>query len=129
MEAERRPVLRQTAVWIVILVAAVAAALLLPRPGAAAGSERVAIEDLLRAVDESGLVWIRNGSEHDAHAAAAHLRAKWQAAGARVRTAEDFIDGIASRSSLSGRPYLVRLPDGSTVPAADWLRARLAERG
>jgi len=122
-------VLRRTVVWIVVLVAAVAAALLVPRPGTAEGSEREAIEALLRAVDESGLVWIRNGSEHDAHAAAEHLRTKWQAAGARVQTAEDFIEGIASRSSMSGRPYLVRLPDGSTEPAADWLRARLAERG
>jgi hypothetical protein len=48
-------------------------------------------------------------------------------AGDRVKTTGDFIAGIASKSYLSGKPYLVKFPDGHTQPTGDWLRARLAE--
>ncbi len=83
---------------------------------------------LLKAVEESGLVFLRNGSEHDATKAASHLSDKWESAGDRVTTAEQFIEEIASRSSTTGRTYEMRLEDGSLVPAADWLRARLKEQ-
>jgi hypothetical protein len=88
-------------------------------------SERERIESLLKAIETSGLVFVRNGSDHDGPAAAKHLRRKLDAAGDRVRTAEEFIDGIATKSSTSGEPYLVRLADGSTVELASWLRSRL----
>lgn len=90
-------------------------------------SERERIEALLKAIETSGLVFVRNGSDHDGPKAAAHLRGKLSAAGDRVRTAEEFIDGIATKSSTSGEPYRVRLADGSVVGLAPWLRGRLEE--
>lgn len=48
-------------------------------------------------------------------------------AGDRVKTTEDFITGIASKSFLSGKPYLVKFADGHTQPTGEWLRAHLAE--
>ena len=42
-----------------------------------------------------------------------------------MRGVEEFIDGVASRSWLSGQPYRVRLADGRELPARDWLRAEL----
>ena len=45
----------------------------------------------------------------------------------RVRTAWEFINGIASRSSTAGRPYRVRLSSGKEPEAEVWFRARLAE--
>ena len=48
-------------------------------------------------------------------------------AGDRVKTTNDFITGIASKSYLSGKPYLVKFADGHTQPTGDWLRAHLAE--
>jgi hypothetical protein len=47
--------------------------------------------------------------------------------GDRVKTTEDFITGIASKSFLSGKPYLVKFADGHTQPTGEWLRAHLAE--
>lgn len=86
------------------------------------------IERLIEAVAAlQGATFLRNGDEHGAAAAAEHLRRKWRAAGGKVATAEQFIDGVASRSSLSGEPYLIALPEGRTVPAGDWFRERLAE--
>ena len=55
------------------------------------------------------------------------MRDKLAKAGDRVKTTDDFITGIASKSYLSGKPYLVKFADGRTQPAGDWLRAHLAE--
>ncbi len=89
-------------------------------------AERERIDRLIRHVAaQRGIQFIRNGDNHDAAGAAAHLRAKLERAGDRVRGVEEFIDGVASRSWLSGQPYRVRLTDGRELPARDWLRAEL----
>jgi hypothetical protein len=89
-------------------------------------SEAQKIEALVQAVANlEGAVFIRNGSEYTAKAAADHLRLKWRNAGKRVKTAPDFIRYCASESSLSGKPYEIRLQDGSTVLSRDWLWTEL----
>jgi len=91
-------------------------------------SESARIEALLAAMEHAeGLVFIRNGKEYDGAEAAAHLRRKWDATKDRVRTAEQFIEYLATKSSMSGKPYEIRLGDGTVVPAADWLTERLDE--
>jgi hypothetical protein len=84
------------------------------------------IEALLAAIASSGIVFIRNGSDHSASDAADHLRNKWSRAGDRVTTAESFIDVLGSTSSQSGEPYRVRLPDGTERDAGPWLHEQLA---
>ena len=98
-------------------------------PPAAPRAEDVAVvvESLLARVAGSGLVFIRNGREHTAAKAAAHLRDKYEHLRDEIGTPEDFIDKAATKSMLSGKPYLVKLPDGTTRRAADWLRELLAE--
>ena len=89
-------------------------------------AERERIDRLIRHVAvQRGIQFIRNGDTHDAAGAAAHLRAKLERAGERVHGVDEFIDGVASRSWLSGQPYRVRLADGRELPARDWLRAEL----
>ena len=85
------------------------------------------IDELITYVQTSGVHFIRNGSEYSGAEGAQHLRDKLARAGDRIKTTEDFIFGIASKSSLSGRPYLVKFADGHTQPTGEWLRARLAE--
>lgn len=82
---------------------------------------------LLRVESLEGAVFIRNGGEHDAKAAAEHLRMKLGKAGDRVKTAEQFIDGIATKSSLSGKPYRIRFADGSEKETGPWLHGQLKE--
>jgi hypothetical protein len=89
-------------------------------------TEAQKIEALIQAVaDLDGAAFIRNGSEYPAKAAADHLRLKWRNAGKRVKTAPDFIRYCASESSLSGKPYEIRLKDGRTVLSRDWLWTEL----
>jgi hypothetical protein len=85
------------------------------------------IDELISFVQISNVRFIRNGKEYSAAEGADHLRDKLGKAGDRVKTTEDFISGIASKSYLSGKPYLVKFADGRTQPTGDWLRAHLAE--
>jgi hypothetical protein len=74
-----------------------------------------------------GARFIRNGSEYDAKAAADHLRLKLGKAGEQVKTAEEFIEGCASRSSITGQKYRIRRADGTEMDSGDFLRSKLKE--
>jgi len=90
--------------------------------------EAAKIEQLIEHVASlEGAVFIRNGQEHPPAEAAAHLRRKWEAAAVEITTAEQFIEQLASKSSVSGAPYKIRLRDGTEMPSGDYLRQRLAE--
>jgi hypothetical protein len=71
--------------------------------------------------------FIRNGASYDAKAAVDHLRLKLRFAGARVKTAEDFIRYCATESTVSGEPYQIRFADGHVVPSAQYLLQKLGE--
>ena len=86
-------------------------------------SERERIEALLAAIERADVALIRNGEVHSAAKAIAHLRRKWKHVGGEL-TAEQFIDAIASRSSTTGRPYLIKRREGP-VEAAVWFREQL----
>jgi len=89
-------------------------------------TEAQKIEALIQAVaDLQAAVFIRNGTEHTPKEAADHLRMKWKNAGRRVKTAPEFIQYCATGSSLSGKPYEIRLKDGRTVLSRDWLWTEL----
>ncbi len=107
----------------------VLALLALPhRASAREAREQARIDFLLRKVETSkGVVFIRNGSEHDGPAAASHLRMKLNYAGERLKTAEQFITYCASQSSITHRKYQVRLADGKTVDAASYFEEKLRE--
>src|SRR4029077_11769271 len=85
------------------------------------------IDELISFVQTSGVRFIRNGTEYSAVEGAKHLRDKLARAGDRVKTTDDFIAGIASKSYISGKPYLVKFADGHTQPTGEWLKAHLAE--
>lgn len=85
------------------------------------------INQLLAVIGTSGCEFHRNGSWYDAKQAESHLRNKYQllVARARINTAEDFIDKVATRSSLSGLDYQVRCNGGTTIKCGLWLRDEL----
>jgi hypothetical protein len=91
-------------------------------------SEQETIEHLIAAVANlDGAVFIRNEEQHTPAEAADHMRRKWRSQADRIHTAEDFIDLAATGSSVSGKPYVIRFPDGAQVESAQWLRQQLAE--
>lgn len=89
--------------------------------------EKKKIEFLISSVENfEGAIFIRNGSEHDAKEAAKHLRMKLQNV-LVVKTADDFIRLCASKSSISGKPYMIRLTDGKTINSEEYFREKLKE--
>ncbi|HNQ23207.1 MAG TPA: DUF5329 family protein [Phycisphaerae bacterium] len=90
-------------------------------------TEREKIDRLLAGVEQSGLIFIRNGEEHPSTAAAAHWRRKFETEGPQVNTLDEFIEKIASRASSTDQPYQVRLRDGTVVETGPWLRAQAAK--
>ena len=115
---------RLAAALLLLSAAAAVAAAADVRPAA----EQAKIDDLLIGIQKSDAVFIRNGKEYDGEKAAAHLKTKLWWAGSRVQTARDFINGVATRSEESGKPYEIRFADGRSRPLAQWLLDRLAER-
>lgn len=90
--------------------------------------ESARIEHLISSVEKlSGSKFIRNGTEYDPKKAGSHLRMKLDKAGDKVKTAENFIDGIAAKSSTSGKPYQIRNSDGTLVTTSAYFYARLKE--
>jgi hypothetical protein len=69
--------------------------------------------------------FIRNGTEHDCHAAAKHMRDKWNYGKKQIHTALEFIDKAASKSSVSGKPYTIRFKDGREVESGVFLMDEL----
>jgi hypothetical protein len=91
-------------------------------------SERDKIEKLIEHVGSlEGAVFIRNGEEYTPAEAAEHLRRKWESAGGEIATADDFIEKLASKSSVSGEEYKLRLKGGTELSSGEYLRKRLAE--
>ena len=97
-------------------------------------SELQKIEALLELVKSSDVTFIRNGSEYTAKEADEHLRKKlksarnsWFAPPKDQWTARLFIDKVASRSSISGRPYRVRFKDGKVIESRVWMMEMLRE--
>ncbi|HEX6962719.1 MAG TPA: DUF5329 family protein [Lacipirellula sp.] len=90
---------------------------------ASAPSEAAQIRQLIAHIRSlEGAVFIRNGEEHTAVEAAEHLQRKWDFAGDKIQTAEQFIDELASKSSTTGEDYLIRLNDGTEIAAGAYLR-------
>jgi hypothetical protein len=69
--------------------------------------------------------FVRNGIEYDAKTAGAFLRGKWDANKTKIKTAEDFIEQVATRSSTTGKPYLIRFKDGKEHESGEYLTDQL----
>lgn len=83
------------------------------------------IEHLIEYIQKSNLTFIRNGKEHDSVNAAEHITDKYNYFKSSITSPEEFIDQTATKSSFSGRPYLIKLPDGQEIPVKDWLLTEL----
>jgi hypothetical protein len=82
------------------------------------------IQHLMAYIAGTQCRFIRNGKEYGPEEGRKHIQRKYEYARSRVKTAEDFIRDVASKSSMSGKPYKVRCND-QTMLCADWLGAEL----
>ena len=88
-------------------------------------AENEEIVFLLAFVADSDCTFIRNGKQHQGKDASDHLAMKFNHVKDRIKTAEVFIEKVASKSSFTGRPYQV-LCGSVTIPTKLWLQKALA---
>lgn len=86
------------------------------------------ITHLFSHLESSGCLFYRNGSWHTSSAAVSHLHRKYEYLLKKglISTAESFVEQAASKSSVSGKPYLVKCGDASPVESAAWFNRELA---
>jgi Family of unknown function (DUF5329) len=91
--------------------------------GAESGNENPAdaINYLLTYVKNSDCIFIRNGREHTAKAAVAHMQRKYEHFKDEIKSPEDFIRLAATKSLMTGKPYFIETPDGTKLESENWL--------
>lgn len=72
-----------------------------------------------------GATFIRNGNAYTPAQAAEHLTMKRKKADSKVKTAIEFIVYCASKSSSTGKYYLVKFSEEKTIKAIDFLLEEL----
>ena len=112
--------------FVRLFVVAAFAAVLATRTFAAESLEQT-VNYLLHQIETSNVTFIRNGTEHAPVEAVAHIRAKYEHFKSEIKTPEDFIRLSASKSLLTGKPYLVRPKDGKEMPLEAWLTEALRQ--
>jgi hypothetical protein len=82
---------------------------------------------LLDYVAASNCTFIRNGEPHTGREASVHFKSKYEHFKNKIKTPEDFIQMAATKSMLTGKPYLVKTTDGKEISCAEWLGKVLAD--
>jgi hypothetical protein len=85
------------------------------------------IRYLLDFVSKSDCTFIRNGVPHTGREAADHFISKYEHFKNEIKTPEDFIQMSATKSMITGKPYLVKTTEGTVIPCAVWLSKVLAD--
>ena len=103
-----------------------AALLSLPALAQTTSSE---ISQLFKALETSGCEFNRNGSWYSSQKASEHLHRKYDYLLKKglATSPESFIDLAASKSSMSGKAYLVRCGKSAPVQSKAWFLNKLAE--
>lgn len=113
----------------ITLVTGIACVILLLSAGPASSQRSYqaeqAIQHLIAYVSGSDLRFVRNSSEYTPPEAAAHMEKKYRHFRDDIETADDFIELCATKSLLSGKPYLVIDRQGQETQTSDWLKAEL----
>jgi len=92
--------------------------------------EKKKIDFLLHQIEQlKGAKFWRNGVSYTPTEAADYLRMKmkWNDRARPIKSAKDFIERIGSKSSISGKPYLLQMEDGKKREMKGFLEDRLSQ--
>lgn len=91
------------------------------------GTPEQAIQYLVEFVAQSKWTFIRNGREYTGKEASEHMVRKYRHFQEKIHTPEDFVRLAATKSLVSGKPYLVRNEQGAEMRSEAWLLDVLRE--
>ena len=76
---------------------------------------------LIEKIEKSNYIFIRNGTEYTSKEAVRHIVKKYEHFKDNINSIEDFIDYAASKSYLTGKPYILKNSKGEIIKLKDWL--------
>lgn len=85
------------------------------------------IDFLLNTVGQSDCTFTRNGKSYPAADAQKHLQTKRKRGKRYYSTADEYIEKLASKSSMSGKPYSIQCGEEAEQPSGEWFAALLAK--
>lgn len=85
------------------------------------------ISHLINFIRNSKLTFIRNDEEKDSHSAADHISFKYTQFKGKIHSTEEFIEIAASKSLLTGKPYLVKLSGNTQESVSTFLIKELTK--
>jgi Family of unknown function (DUF5329) len=88
-------------------------------------SDRREVVHLLNFLRSSDCAMERNGKKYNSEDAYSHVKKKYDYFRRKMRTTEDFIDYSASKSTISGKFYLVFCDNEPVIRTRDWLLEEL----
>jgi hypothetical protein len=83
------------------------------------------VSHLLGFVKNSGCIINRNGNDHAAAEGVSHIQKKYDYFRDDIKNTEDFIKYSATKSTMSGKYYMVTCPGKETIKTEDWLITEL----
>ena len=83
------------------------------------------IDHLLQFVEHTKCHYERNGQLHSGKEAAEHIKNKFHYFQDDIDSAEKFIELSATKSTMSGKYYLVHCPNHPTMRSQEWLLREL----
>ena len=83
--------------------------------------QKLEIDHLLNFVENSTCRMARNGKLYDGGDAVSHIKKKYAYFKDKIQTTEQFIELSATKSTLSGKYYMVQCGDGKQLRTRDWL--------
>ncbi len=69
--------------------------------------------------------FIRNGKEHVVSEAVDHMTKKWKWKQDQIKSANEFINIVGTKSSTTGKPYLIKMQSGKIIKLESWFRKEL----
>lgn len=83
------------------------------------------IAHLLSYVKNMTCEYERNGDRHTGAEAVGHIQKKFDYFEDDIATTEDFIEYAATKSTFSGKHYLIHCPGSAPVTSREWLLREL----
>lgn len=89
-------------------------------------SQKAEVEHLLEFVETTKCIFERNGKKYNGIDAAKHIKRKYKYFKNQITSTEEFIEYSGTKSTVSGKPYMVYCGDGEPIESKTWLIEELA---
>lgn len=88
-------------------------------------SQKPEVEHLLEFVETSDCIFERNGKKYDGKKASKHIKRKYKYFRGQITTTEEFIEYSGTKSTRSGKEYLIYCADDAPIESRVWLLEEL----